>query len=322
VTTRVRWSPLRGWIAPRGLLAGWLVVIVTAQAVVFGEVWRFFVLRRHGQVLDTIALGGNRIDSARIDSVVSTILNGLSVVSVLLATGVVAFIAFARRRTALGVISIAFIAGANLTTQLLKVHIVRPYLGVDPARIDAGNSLPSGHTTVAASVAVALVFVLPARVRGFAAVVGAGYAALVGVATMSAGWHRPSDSVAALLVVGGWAAAAGLALMIAARLAPVLGVRSAPEVGPAQSHWPTTLLLGGAGVVLLGVAMFTLIYTDQVTVPPDLLSRGRLFVAYAGSAAGIAGAASLMMSLVLATVHRVVPERAVPAPPEPALVAA
>ena len=61
--------------------------------------------------------------------------------------------------------------------------------------------------------------------------------------------------------------------------------------------------------------MFTLIYTDQVTVPPELLSWRRLFVAYAGSAVGIAGAASVTMSLVLATVHRVVPERAVPTGP-------
>ena len=120
-------------------------------------------------------------------------------------------------------------------------HLDRPYLGVDPQRIEAGNSLPSGHTTVAASVAVALVFVLPPRARGFAAVVGAGYTALVGVATMSAGWHRPSDSVAALLVVGGWAAAAGLALMIAARLAPLVGLRSKPRGRPgpvALAHRP------------------------------------------------------------------------------------
>ena len=44
--------------------------------------------------------------------------------------------------------------------------IYRPDLGVDPERAAAGNSLPSGHTTIAASVAVALVLVVPSKARG------------------------------------------------------------------------------------------------------------------------------------------------------------
>jgi hypothetical protein len=59
-----------------------------------------------------------------------------------------------------------------------------------------------------------------------------------------------------------------------------------------------------------------------LTPDPEQLSRQRLFGAYAGSAAGIAGTASLLMGLMLATVHRAVPTKSVAAEPPLALVAA
>ena len=63
-----------------------------------------------------------------------------------------------------------------------------------------------------------------------------------------------------------------------------------------------------AGFGLLVVAVVALATTDEMRhAPVDTLSRARLFVAYSGSAAGIAGVASAVMALVLATVHRVVP---------------
>ena len=46
------------------------------------------------------------------------------------------------------------IVGSNLTTQLLKHWLTRPNFGIDPERVVAGNSLPSGHATVAASVSI------------------------------------------------------------------------------------------------------------------------------------------------------------------------
>ena len=109
------------------------------------------------------------------------------------------------------------IAGANLTVELLKRYLDRPNLGIDPERAGAGNSFPSGHTAIAASVAVAFVLVLPPKARGAGAVIGTFYAALVGVFTMSAGWHRPSDAVGALLIVGVWAALAGILLRVLRR---------------------------------------------------------------------------------------------------------
>src|SRR5699024_2118715 len=96
------------------------------------------------------------------------------------------------------------LAGANLSTQVLKkVVLDRPDL-VDGIAQRA-NSLPSGHTTVAASVAVAVLLLVPRSLRPAMALLGGGYAAATGIATLIGGWHRPSDVIAALTVVLCWA---------------------------------------------------------------------------------------------------------------------
>jgi membrane-associated phospholipid phosphatase len=291
---------MRGtWTA---LVAGWQLIVGAACVLAFLVLVRYFVFTEHGQKVDTVALTGNSIGRARIDELVSTVLDAMSLVSLAIATAVLAFIALIRRRRGLALMVLLLIAGANLTTQLLKDAITRPYLGVDIERAAAGNSLPSGHTTVAASVAVALVLVLPPRTRVVGAFIATGYAALAGVATLSAGWHRPSDAMAALLVVGGWTAAVSVVLLLAQRREDFVQRRDAHPVATA------VLLL--AGVALLGVAAVAFELTDQVhDFEPEELSRRRLFAAYAGGAAGIAGTAALLVGLLLLTVHRVVPQR-------------
>lgn len=294
---------MRRW--PVGLVL-WLLLLGCVEVVAFAAVWRFFVQSRHGQALDTVALTGNSIGRARIDDVVATVLNTMSVLSLAIATAVVVFIALIRRRVAVAVGAIVLIVGANLTTQVLKHVISRPELGVDMERAAAGNSLPSGHTTIAASVAVALMLVLPGRLRGVGALVGALFTAAAGVATLSAGWHRPSDAVAALLVVGGWACAVALFIVSAQRRHG--NVRYGP---PNRS---VVVFLGVTGLVLLAAAWAAVQWVDPVlSTPPDQLGKYRLFAGYAGGAAAIAGTVAVVIATVLATVHRVVPDVVPPA---------
>jgi membrane-associated phospholipid phosphatase len=291
---------MRGkWTA---LLAAWQFAVGAACAAAFVALAQFYVRTEHGQRLDTIALTGNSIGQARIDELVNTVLNAMSLASLAVATAVLAFIALIRGRKGLALMVLLLIAGSNLTTQVLKSVISRPNLGIDIERAAAGNSLPSGHTTVAAAVAVALVLVLPPRTRAVGAFLAAGYTALAGVATLSAGWHRPSDAMAALLVVGGWTAAVSFLLVLAQRREDFVRHRDA--------HPVATAVLVVAGIGLLGVAAVAIQLTEQVRdFDPEELSRRRLFAAYAGGAAGIAGTASFLVGLLLMTVHRVVPQR-------------
>ncbi|MGC4897403.1 phosphatase PAP2 family protein [Micromonospora sp. DT31] len=284
----------------RGWTAVWLVVLALAQTAAFALVWRFAVHTELGQWLDTVALTGNQIGQDRIDGPVDTLLNAMSVVSLLVATAVIGFIALIRGRKALAVTATLLIAGANVSTQLLKHYLARPDFGVDPERAAAGNSLPSGHTAVAASVAIALVLVLPRKLRPAGAFLGAAYAAAAGVATLSAGWHRPSDAVAAYLLVGAWAATAGLVLLLFQREQAV--------VEPEDAHRPAAVVLGVAGAVALLACVLALSWlVDRSSLAVDELTRRPLFVGYAGSAAGIAGTIAVVAALVLAVVHRLVP---------------
>ena len=287
-------------VTPRGGTAVWLVLLALVQTAAFIVVWRFALYTDVGQWIDTVALTGNRIGRDHIEDPVDRILNAMSVVSLLAATVTIGFIALIRGRVALAVAATLLIAGANVTTQLLKYGLVRPDYGIDPERAYVGNSLPSGHTTVAASVAVALVLVLPPKGRPFAAVVGAAYAALAGVATLSAGWHRPSDAVAAFLVVGVWAALAGLLLLITQR--------EQAKVSSADAHRGVALLLGIGGLLAIaGCALALSWLAGQRATAAAELPRHPLFVGYAGSAAGIAGTMGVVMALALSAVLRIVP---------------
>lgn len=284
------------------LVAAWQVALGASCSVAFLALVQFFVRTEHGQKIDTIALTGNSIGQATVEDVVDTVLNAMSALSLAIAAATLAFIALIRGRRGLALMVLLLIAGSNLTTQLAKQMITRPNLGVDIERAAAGNSLPSGHTTVAASVAVALVLVLPPRVRAVGAFIAAGYAGLAGAATMSAGWHRPSDAMAALLIVGGWTALVSILLLLARRR----GDRSTTR----EAHRMSAVLLVVAGIALLLVAALAMELTEQVRdLDPSELGRRRLFAAYAGGAAGICATASLLVGLVLLTVHRVVPHR-------------
>jgi membrane-associated phospholipid phosphatase len=263
-------------------------------------VWRAALHTELGQWLDTVALTGNRIGQDRIAEPVNRVLNTMSALSLLAATAVIGFIALIRRRVALAITATLLIAGANVTTQLLKHFLVRPDVGIDPERAAAGNSLPSGHTTVAASVALALILVLPTTVRVLGAYLGTAYAAVAGVATLSAGWHRPSDAVAAFLVVGVWAALAGLLLLVTQR--------EQAQVEPADAHRVAAVVLGLGGAIAVVASALALSWlVDLPQLDPDEMGRRSRFVAYAGSAAGIAGTMAVVAALLLAVVHRLVP---------------
>jgi membrane-associated phospholipid phosphatase len=102
------------------------------------------------------------------------------------------------------------VAGANLTTQLLKVVLehARNKAFEHGVELPWADSFPSGHTTAAASIAAALLLVVPAGHRFAAAAAGASLTAAVGLSVVVLGWHYPSDVLGGVLVVGAWSFAA------------------------------------------------------------------------------------------------------------------
>ena len=149
---------------------------------------------------------------------IADLVNPLPFLAIL--AGLVAFGLLARR-TPETLAAAAVVAGANLTTQIAK-HLLEHEryqwaLGMHQPMPDA---FPSGHTTAAASLAVALIFVVPARMRPFAAAAGAAFTAAVGIGLVVIKAHFPSDVLGGLLVVAAWTFAAIAALRLWRRRGP------------------------------------------------------------------------------------------------------
>src|SRR5262249_27061070 len=97
--------------------------------------------------------------------------------------------------------AVAVVAGANLTTQLVKVALAHPRLqALLGSEQIAANSFPSGHVTAVASIAVAYLFVVPREWRSAVVLCGALALAAVGSSVMALSWHYPSDVLGGVLV--------------------------------------------------------------------------------------------------------------------------
>jgi membrane-associated phospholipid phosphatase len=183
--------------------------------------------------------------------------------------------------------ALATVGAAAVTTQLLKIVLAHPRVqpilggGISPV------SFPSGHATAAMSMAVALVLVVPRRLRTAAVIGGAGYALAVSVAVIVLGWHYPSDVLAGLLVATGFGFLAVAALRASGHLAA-----EAPVPVVRRPAWPaleTGLALAGVVVALLAI-----------TRADDLLDyarshTGAMFVAF-----GLAGLCAALLAALSA----------------------
>jgi membrane-associated phospholipid phosphatase len=252
------------------------VVLALAGAA---AVYRVFIRTSLGQVVDTASMRGGDVQHPKVVEVLSRTLNGTTLASVVLVCLVAAAVGVLRKRIDLAVGSALMVIGANASTQLLKTRITRPDLDDFPAP----NSFPSGHTAAATSVAFALILVLPYAVRGMVTLIGFGYVTVIAIATVWAEWHRPSDTVAALLIVLAWGALATFGIRLWR-----LRVPGAAEGASRVATLPLLAAMGVTGVVgLFGLA--AVVVSERVT---DDFVSGR-FTFLTGSAciaAAVAGA--------------------------------
>ena len=198
----------------------------------------FFVKTTTGQFIDESALVEAAAARQRIGAQTAQVLDLLPATSVVIAALVVLFVTLARRRWKAAGIALVAMAAANLSTQLIKAGLPdRPNVGVNTLAL---NSLPSGHSTLAASAAAAVFLVVSPRWRPAAAFVGGSYAIAAGISTLINQWHRPSDVVAAYFVVAFWTALAALPVM---RTGPAWNVWLGAAAHWASRRWWTALNL-------------------------------------------------------------------------------
>jgi len=277
-------------------------LVVVACVVAVWLLWRVFVDTWAGQRVEDAALDGALNGQNHLWRVAEPVLDVVSVGFVAAGLLGAAAVALVRRRLSLAVQVAVLVAGANLTTQVVKQHLLdRPVLGVGA---DYGNTLPSGHTTAAGSVAAGLLLVVPPRARPLVAVLGAAYTALTGISTLVGQWHRPSDVVAAAFVVLGWTAlVCGAMAARPGRTGTATAMlrrvdRADPDRARTRRGVLALLVLGvasgGAAAVLL---------TRTWAFRADAAGRGGEILAYGGGVAGVVAACSTAFALMLLLRH-------------------
>lgn len=249
--------------------------------------WDTFVASGRGQHADQLALEGAARGQGVLWELAEPVLGVVSNSFIGLGLAVAVVLALARGRWWLAAQVVILVAGANLTTQVLK-HVVldRPAL-LDTARADI-NTLPSGHTTVAASIAAGLLIAVPRRWRPLVALAGAAYTAATGVSTLIGQWHRPSDVVAGILVVLAWGAGVCALSSRSSLDEPRFGAE------PGSSGAAGLLLLGALVSGVLGVGALGSVrgYGWALPIGGDL-------TAYMGGALGVVAATLGSFALLL-----------------------
>lgn len=275
---------------PRGL---WWLAATFALGV--GGAYLFYVRTGVGQRLDDA--GFQVRDGVRPGLVTDaeSLLGGIEVTVLAVVLAVVAAAAFWRGRVALAAAVVGLVAGSNLTTQILKLVVLeRPHLIPDAYRLP--NSFPSGHATAVASLGIAVMLVVPRRMRPAVAGVAAGAGVAVGLATIAAGWHRPGDVIGSWLVVGVWAA-------IATAFVVSRDPAHRPPPGNAWSErvlWMVTALVVAAYVVAT-FAWVGLYWADDADAAVQATRHG---LALVSGAAGMSGVALLVGAAITSGARR------------------
>ncbi len=282
-------------VATVGQSARRLVLLSLLSALLVGALYVVAVLTPVGQALDDLVLFGRPRSVAAIE-LAWRALGTLNLAVAVAATLGLAGIALAVGRPLLAGGVVAAIAGANLTAQLLKETILeRPNL-VGPDAYAYGNSFPSGHVTLAASLALAALLVAPRRLRSLAALGGAAYVGIVGISTLTAGWHRLGDGIGAILVALAWTS------LVAAFLAATRGAMPRRSWHTGSGRLIARLLLAGAMVLFLAALGF-LAYAWATRGPAGSLAEAveaprAFFFAMAVQASGaLLASASLLWAL-------------------------
>lgn len=258
----------------------WTVLGIAALA---GLV-RVAVLTGQGQRLDALALEGGAASAGLMPSWLAFALNNMTVPVLAVCAAAVLVLALARRHWQRAIGAGVMIAGANVTTQALKLLLERPDL--DLGIVLTVNSFPSGHATVAASLASALLICSPRWLRPVSAIVALAVPSLLGIGTILEQWHRPSDVIGALLVVAVWTTA-------------VLGFEHATREDPRPTGYGASSFSALLpGIVGLTAAAFCLLLLLGLERPLALDDPGQQLDAFLGTAVGVVAAAGILTGVI------------------------
>ncbi|USX56082.1 phosphatase PAP2 family protein [Lentzea sp. HUAS12] len=226
--------------------------VVAAAGFVFAAVvYVLAVLTKAGQTIENAALRGADQDDVSGTDAAWQSLGQITIYSLAAAVVAVALVGVLRKRWDLTIAAVGVIVAGQVVVQALKRFVLpRPAL-VEVTGDYAHNSLPSGHTTIAMTVLFAAVIVVPWKWRGVVLFFVLPWATAIGQYTLTAKWHRLSDTLAA----------DGIALALAALAAWWLQRRGSlkPYTGPRRVGRVVLVVfwsLGAAASLVLGAILW------------------------------------------------------------------
>lgn len=266
----------------------WLLGAVISIVVLIGT-YLLAVWTPTGQALENAALrGADQVNSQDVADA-NDALHAITVFSLGLAVVVVVAIALVRRRLDLAVAGAGVIVLGQVLTQGLKRFVLpRPEL-VEVTGNYTQNSFPSGHTTIAMTVLFALLIVVPYRWRGVMMFFVWPWAVGIGAYTITAKWHRFSDTIGAMAVALICACLASWWLARRGRVAQHTGQSYPGRVGLVVLIALTAVTTVALGGLLWGVGFAQGVDFTQ----PDLDWDYNAYLGANTLAAGFAGMATL-----------------------------
>lgn len=192
--------------------ARWVFMSVVALAVLVAS-YLLLVRTYLGQYVENSALlGAREVSTADLDDALHS-LNYISIGALVLVMVAYVIIGIVRKTWRVAFAAMGVLGGATVVTELLK-KVILPRPDLAPIYQDnAHNSFPSGHTTIAMAIVVSLLLILSYRLRGWIVIPAMFWAIGIGFATVTARWHRFSDTLGADAVVLAIGAVAALWLL-------------------------------------------------------------------------------------------------------------
>jgi membrane-associated phospholipid phosphatase len=242
------------------LRARHLLIAAAGCAAVFGAILLAVYHTAQGRWLDNAALEGflSTLDTQREKAAADAIASLCDPGPFLLLAIAVIAVALLRRSPRRAAAATALMAGAAVTTQVLKPALAQARFDgslvgfdhlVNPV-IDA-PAFPSGHATAAMSIALAALIVAPRALRPLTAAAGALFALAVGFSIVALGWHYPSDIVGGYLVATAWS----LVTLAALRAADARWPEAGSLRAAARTHVPAAIAPVAAFVAAAAVGV-------------------------------------------------------------------
>jgi membrane-associated phospholipid phosphatase len=219
-------------------------------------------------------------------------------------------IALARGRPRSALFVIVLLGLTSISSQLLKQLLAYPRdLESTGLAFISPAAFPSGHATAAMSLAIALVVVMPPRLRPAAAAVGGLFVLSLSYSIVALGWHFPSDVAGGYLLATGWALVLLAGMVAAAERWPERTGRSRATAATRQAidrgaEVGLTVVLAAAAAAAAGVALFIVFVR-----PGDLVGYMQNHTAFFIVAAGLALAALVLLASFASLLQRRTPER-------------